>query len=253
MRQGWEPPLPPLPEGVPEGLRAVFKRARRAMVALRAASAAGEPLDELDELDELVAAGDDPVSSRREALTGGSPGNAAAGTGGADAAGGGGVAAAGGEAGAAGGSGGGGGGGDARSLSARLAAARSKVARLAGSLADRSRRERRERQAELEEMLAERQAHLGSALRPAAAALDALQSQERALEGKLMAGDMARPALPTVPHPLARLPPELVLRILRTAAYPLSAWVAAEDLGLGGGGGQQAGGGVAAAGAAADI
>ena len=66
-------------------------------------------------------------------------------------------------------------------------------------------------------------------LGPAAAEVHQVESLEWRLEQQLMAGGMARPTLPTARHPLHRLPPELVLRVLQLAAYPLSAWAEQAD------------------------
>ena len=59
--------------------------------------------------------------------------------------------------------------------------------------------------------------------------VEQLKRLEQQLEAQLMAGRMQRPALLTAPHPMCGLPKELVLRILQLAAYPLSAWVQAQD------------------------
>ena len=60
----------------------------------------------------------------------------------------------------------------------------------------------------------------------------ALKELERQLAGRLMAGVMPAPRLPTAPHPLRSLPKELVLRILQLAAYPLSVWAEGGDFEL---------------------
>lgn len=213
MRQGWKPPPTPLPPGAPPGappeLVAAYVQARDATTLMTAAAAAGEPAPP-DAIEKLMVA--NQVISKRDRFF------AAAGSG---------VTAAGAEAAGSG------------EPTSRLVAACGE----AFLLADTARRSARQQEEELAELLEERQARVGRPLHAAAAALASLQAQERALQRRLMAGSMPKPELPTSPHGLARLPPELVLRILRLAAYPLSAWVAAEDCGLGGDGPAGSGGG----------
>ncbi|PRW45608.1 2-methoxy-6-polyprenyl-1,4-benzoquinol mitochondrial [Chlorella sorokiniana] len=69
----------------------------------------------------------------------------------------------------------------------------------------------------------------GETIGPATDEVMQLEELEQRLEERLFEGSMPRPALPTTPHPMRRLPPELVLRILQLAAYPLSAWAQPED------------------------
>lgn len=62
-----------------------------------------------------------------------------------------------------------------------------------------------------------------------------LEGLEARLNAALQAGAMAGPpALPAAPHPLRGLPEGCAMRILQLAAYPLSAWVQAEDMWPGG-------------------
>lgn len=58
-----------------------------------------------------------------------------------------------------------------------------------------------------------------------------LQASEARLEAKLINGGLTGrpPGIPLAPHPLSKLPADIVLRILQLAAYPLSAWADAED------------------------
>lgn len=69
----------------------------------------------------------------------------------------------------------------------------------------------------------------GDSIGPATDEVLQLERLEQQLEERLFEGGMPRPELPSVPHPLRRLPPELVLHILQLAAYPLSAWVELAD------------------------
>ncbi|KAL4422751.1 hypothetical protein ABPG75_008948 [Micractinium tetrahymenae] len=70
-----------------------------------------------------------------------------------------------------------------------------------------------------------------AALALSAPELHQLQATEARLEARLINGALAGlpQGLPLAPHPLRRLPPELVLRILQMAAYPLSAWTDVAD------------------------
>ncbi len=69
----------------------------------------------------------------------------------------------------------------------------------------------------------------GDSIGPATDEVLHLERLEQQLEERLFEGGMPRPELPSEPHPLRRLPPELVLHILQLAAYPLSAWVELAD------------------------